>query len=101
MRPSFALDEALQALGSNLKNARLRRRLPQAVVAERAGISLNTLSKIEKGDPGVSLGNVASVIHALGLIDALSSLASSENDPTGLLLEERRLPRRIRARKGE
>lgn len=99
MRPSFALEEALRVLGSNLKNARLRRRLPQSVVAERAGISLNTLSKIEKGDAGVSIGNVASVLHALGLTDAISSLASSENDPTGLLLEERRLPQRIRSSK--
>ena len=50
MRPSFALDEALKTW-SQLKNARLPPRLPPTVIAERAGISLNTLSKIENGDP--------------------------------------------------
>ena len=100
MRPSFALDEALKTLGLNLKNARLRRALPQSVIAERAGISLNTLSKIENGDPGVSIGNVASVVHALGLTSAISTLAS-ENDPIGLANEARYLPRRVRAKKSE
>lgn len=101
MRPSFALDEALKTLGLNLKNARLRRALPQSVIAERAGISLNTLSKIENGDPGVSIGNVASVVHALGITSAISTLASSENDPIGLANEARYLPRRVRAKKSE
>ena len=41
MRPSLAVETSLKALGSNLKIARLRRRLPQSQVAERAGISLN------------------------------------------------------------
>ena len=46
MRPSLAVETSLKALGSNLKIARLRRRLPQSQVAERAGISLNTLAKV-------------------------------------------------------
>ena len=46
MRPSIAVEESVIQLGSNLRSARLRRRLPQSVVADRAGISLNTLSKI-------------------------------------------------------
>ena len=50
MRPSIAVEESVIQLGSNLRSARLRRRLPQSVVADRAGISLNTLSKIENGD---------------------------------------------------
>ncbi len=31
MRPSFAVEESIRLLGTNLKAARLRRRLPQAV----------------------------------------------------------------------
>ena len=37
MRPSLAVETSLKALGANLKIARLRRRLPQSQVAERAG----------------------------------------------------------------
>lgn len=98
MRPSFAVEESVAGLGANLRSARLRRRLPQSLVAQRAGISLNTLSKIENGDCGVSIGNVAAVLHALGLADTLGSVAQAADDTAGLLLEERRLPRRARVR---
>ncbi len=101
MRPSFAVEEAVQLLGSNLKAARLRRRLPQSVIAERSGVSINTLSKLENGDCGVTIGNVAAVMNALGLLGMVSELASSEQDRTGLMLEERRLPQRVRRRKTE
>lgn len=101
MRPSFAVEEAVQLLGSNLKAARLRRRLPQSIIAERSGVSINTLSKLENGDCGVTIGNVAAVMNALGLLGMVSELASSEQDRTGLMLEERRLPQRVRRRKTE
>ncbi len=99
MRHSFAVEEALIALGQNLKAARIRRRLTQAIVAERSGISLNTLSKIEKGDPGIAMANVASVINALGLIQNLSDLCSYDQDSVGMLMEEKNLPQRVRQKK--
>lgn len=99
MRPSFAVEESIRQLGANLKSARLRRRLPQAVVAERAGISLNTLSKLENGDCGIAIGNVAAVMQALGFGTPFSSIATAADDETGLLMEERRLPQRIRQSK--
>lgn len=101
MRPSFAVEESIRTLGINLRTARLRRRLPQSVVAERSGISLNTLSKIENGDCGVAIGNVASVLQALGLGTPFSDVASAGLDETGLLLEERRLPQRARRSKSK
>ena len=102
MRPSFAVEESVRTLGANLKAARLRRRLPQSVVAERAGISLNTLSKLENGDCGIAIGNVASVLQALGLGTPFSDVvACSGDDETGLMLEARRLPRRARQPKKE
>ena len=100
MRPSFAVEESVRTLGANLKAARLRRRLPQSVVAERAGISLNTLSKLENGDCGIAIGNVASVLQALGLGTPFSDVAAA-GDETGLMLEARRLPRRARQPKKE
>ena len=99
MRPSIAVEDALLQLGSNIRGARLRRRLPQSVVAERSGISLNTLSKIENGDAGVAIGNIAAVLNALGLLPLLSSLAEPAEDEAGLLLSEKRLPQRIRLKK--
>ena len=86
----------LKRLGADLKIARLRRRLRMVTIAERAGISRETLAKIQKGDPGVSMGNYASVIFALGFSTTWMNLADIANDKTGQALDEERIPRRAR-----
>lgn len=87
---------ALRKLGQDIRDARLRRRIPTTVMAERASISRTTLNKVEKGDPGVALGNYANVLFVLGLAERLSDLADVRTDTLGLALEEERLPQRIR-----
>ena len=90
------LARALRKLGRDLRDARRRRRIPVAILAERASISRTTLNKVEKGDAGVAMGNYAGVLFALGLVDRLSDLADPRNDTVGLRLEEEHLPERIR-----
>ncbi len=87
---------ALRKLGHDIRDARRRRRIPSAILAERASMSRTTLSKVEKGDPGVSLGNYATVLFALGMADRLADVADPRSDTVGLQLEEERLPERIR-----
>lgn len=87
---------ALRKLGQDIHDARRRRRIPTAVMAERASISRTTLNKIEKGDPGVLLGNYANVLFVLGMVERLGDLADVRTDAVGLQLEEERLPQRIR-----
>jgi hypothetical protein len=87
---------ALRKLGRDIRDARLRRRIPVAVAAERASISRMTLHKVEKGDPGVGLGIYATVLFVLGLVERLTDLADVRHDATGLQLEEEQLPQRIR-----
>lgn len=87
---------ALRKLGSDIRDARRRRRIPVAVMAERASISRTTLYKVEKGDPGVSLGSYATVLFVLGLVERLGELADVRHDAVGLELDEERLPQRIR-----
>jgi len=88
----------LRKLGADIRNARLRRRIPVAVMAQRAFISRTTLVKVEKGDPGVAMGTYAAILFALGMIDKLRELASAKSDEIGLVLEEERLPKRIEIR---
>ena len=92
---------ALRKLGSDLRDARLRRRLSTTVVAERAFLNRKTLRKIELGDAGVSMGAYASVLFVLGMTDRLADVADARFDRTGLTLEEKRLPKRIRMSKKE
>ncbi len=90
--------QALAKLGSDLKNARRRRRVPMAYAAYCAGISRSTLHKMERGDPGVSLGMLASVLSGYGMVERLERLVDARWDSTGLALEEDGMPRRIRGR---
>ena len=91
---------ALRKVGTDIRDARRRRRIPTAVMAERALISRMTLNKVEKGDPGVSLGIYATVLFVLGMTDRLAELADARHDAVGLSLEEERLPQRIRIPSG-
>src|ERR1035438_2557741 len=87
---------ALRKLGRDIRDARRRRRIPAEIAAERASISRTTLVKIEKGEPGVAIGNYAVVLFVLGMTDRLADLADPRNDAVGLQLEEEHLPQRIR-----
>ncbi|MEA1968256.1 MAG: helix-turn-helix transcriptional regulator [Thermodesulfobacteriota bacterium] len=92
----ISVQSGLKKLGQNLKKARLRRRLKMSVIADRAGISRETLSKIQKGSPGVSMGKYAAVIFAIGLGIDWMNLADIEKDAMGQMLDEERVPRRAR-----
>jgi len=86
----------LRKLGRDIRDARLRRRIPVEIMSERTSMARGTLSKIENGDPGVSLGKYESVLHALGLVVRLGDVADAAEDKTGLQVEEEQLPTRIR-----
>ncbi len=59
--------EAAQLLGSQIALARRERRWSMRELAERAGITLPTLSKVERGDPTVSLGVAFEVATLVGV----------------------------------
>lgn len=87
---------ALRKLGGDIRDARRRRRIPTQVMAERASVSRTTLLKVEKGDPGVSIGTFVTVLFVLGLVDRLSELADPRYDQVGQDLADEWLPKRIR-----
>ena len=88
-------ERVLRKLGQDLKDARRRRRIPMAIMAERAMIGRSTLARVEKGSPEVSMGIYVTILFLLGLEQKLSDLADIRVDEVGLDLEEERLPQRI------
>lgn len=90
---------ALRKLGGDIRDARRRRRIPSAVMAERAMLSRGTLIKVEKGDSTVSMGAFATVLYILGMTERLAEVADTRSDVVGLLLDEEKLPQRIRSKK--
>ena len=98
-RPPAAVTRSLRKLGVDLHEARRRRRLPMAIVAERAFTSRSTLQRVEAGDTSVSIGIYAAVLQALGLLDGLGDLADIRNDKVGQTLMAAALPKRARIRR--
>jgi len=88
---------SLAKLGADISAARRRRRISVELMAERAFVGRNTITRVEKGDPRVSMGIYATVLFVLGFAETLSDLADVASDRIGLDLEEERLPERVRA----
>ena len=97
--PPAAARRALRELGADVREARLRRRLPMGIVAARAFTSRATLQRIEQGDPRVSIGIYAAVLHSLGLLEGLRRTAHVSNDEVGQTLAAADLPARARLRR--
>jgi transcriptional regulator with XRE-family HTH domain len=87
----------LDGFGAHLKLARLRRKFSAETVAQRAGITRRTLSKVEQGDPAVALGVYARVMQALRLEDDLALLA--KDDELGRKMQDAGIIAKLRAPK--
>jgi transcriptional regulator with XRE-family HTH domain len=85
----------LKKLGADLADARKRRRIATATMAERARVSRPTLARLERGDATVSLGIFATVLFVLGMQDRLADLVDAAQDRLGLDLQTELLPKRI------
>lgn len=88
----------LKLVGEQIKLARLRREIPVEMVAELAGVSRATVWKVENGDPSVSMGNYAAVLHGIGGMDK-DLLLIAKDDVMGRTFQDLRLKTRKRAPK--
>lgn len=96
---SPALGRSIKKLGDDVSRARRRRRLTLASLAERSGVSVSTLKRLEGGDAGVALENLARVMQVFGELDRLAQLLDSGADELGILLMDEQLPKRVRQRR--
>lgn len=87
-----ALANQLQLVGEQIMLARKRRHLSMQDIAERATVTRLTVSKVERGDPKVSMGIYARVLFALSLEKDLSQLAA--DDALGRQLQDAELLRK-------
>ena len=94
-----AVGEIIVRIGERVRLARTRRGITQSEMAERMFVTRKTLSRLEKGEPGVSQGVLASALWVLGLDSELQALADPERDVVGLRREQLRNPQRVRRAK--
>jgi transcriptional regulator with XRE-family HTH domain len=88
-------ERILQALGENIRLARLRRDLSSAQVAERADVARTTLVRLEHGDDGISLASLLKILFVLGLEADLEAV--SRDDAMGRRLQDLGLLERKRS----
>jgi transcriptional regulator with XRE-family HTH domain len=91
---------ALRKLGHDLALARRKRGISTQDMASRLFVSRDTLWRLERGDPGVAMGTLATAVFIFRLQDGLANLAAPSQDQVALSLDESRLPKRIRRAKG-
>jgi hypothetical protein len=84
-----ATAQALRGLGENLAIARVRRRESQRTWAKRLGTSVPTLIRMERGDPGVSVGIYATALWLMGRVASLPGIADPAADKGALESEVR------------
>ena len=90
-----ALTQQLQLMGEQIMLARKRRHLSMQDIADRATVTRLSVSKVEHGDPTVSMGIYARVLYALNLEKDLSLLAA--DDALGRQLQDAELLRNGRS----
>jgi transcriptional regulator with XRE-family HTH domain len=92
-----AVSRSLVTIGAHLGTWRRLNQLTAAQVADRAGIGLNTVLRLERGE-GATLENLLRVARALGVLDQLTTAIDPYATDVGRLRAEHALPRRVRHR---
>jgi transcriptional regulator with XRE-family HTH domain len=84
-------------VGADIATARRRRKLPQRLMAARMLVSIQTLQRLEAGDPTVGLAVLASALFVLGMTQRLERLLAPDTDQVGMREDMARLPRNVHA----
>jgi transcriptional regulator with XRE-family HTH domain len=85
----------VKKLGATLARLRIARGMKQDQAALRAGLSRNTAYRLEKGDPGIAMGQVLRYLEAIVPGKTLLELLS-ETDPALAALSVKEQRRRVR-----
>ncbi|UXH78491.1 helix-turn-helix domain-containing protein [Roseateles amylovorans] len=92
--PHHLIDEAVR-IGAKVARLRVARGMKQTEAALRAGISRNTAYRIERGDPGLAMGQLLRYVDAIASGTTLLHLLT-EDDPA--LTRQQRHEQRQRVR---
>ncbi len=102
MNPTpIAVARAARTIGADVAAWRKLRGLTSAQVADRAGISRETVSRLEAGSGSVSLENVLRVARALGIMDGVVRAFDPYESDVGRLRADQSLPQRVRRGRNE
>lgn len=95
------VQQAILTLGGQITLARKRRRLTMSEMASRMFVTRKTLSRLEKGEGGVTMTVLGAALWVLGMDRQLLNIADPAQDAAGIFMETRRMSKRIRHRKSD
>jgi transcriptional regulator with XRE-family HTH domain len=96
---SLSNSEIIIELSRRIKNHRIKKRLTQQELANRAGVSLFTVAQIEKGN-SVSFSTLIAILRVLRLLENLEMLFPEiELSPIEMMKLQGKIPKRIRRKK--
>lgn len=84
--------EVIESIALVIKNKRLASRLRQSDLAERVGVSVSTIRKIEAGDRSVELGTMLHVLWQLGIVKDVIAVDRALSQRPELSARRVRLP---------
>jgi transcriptional regulator with XRE-family HTH domain len=94
--PPYSVERALERVGSNLRLARIRRKLTVEEVAEKIGTGRRAVTDAENGKASTGVGVYAALLWVYGLLSPFEELADPLKDQEGLALASRTGNRRAR-----
>jgi DNA-binding XRE family transcriptional regulator len=90
---------ALRHVADDVATWRKLRGLTQAQLADRSGVSRDTIGRLEGGDGGVSVENLLRLLRALGILDSVPRALDPYETDVGRLRSDEQLPQRVRPRR--
>ena len=93
---SFKTQQAAEDIGQQLAAWRKLRGLTAQQVAERAGVTRQTVSRVERGDLAVGMGVFLNVCRALGILQSVVDATDPYETPFGRARSDQSLPKRVR-----
>ncbi len=102
IEPILSDDMLLGELGARVAHARLERNLTQTQLADQAGVSKNTVQRLEQGGVAVQLSGFLRICRVLGLLDRFDALIpEAKPSPMELLQMKGKMRRRASSRKSQ
>ena len=97
-RPTSAKTKlATRQIGENISTWRKLYGLTSQQLADKAAVSRSTISRLENGDPTVSLETFLNVCKALNSLDAVVEATDPYETEYGRIRADQALPQRVRS----
>ena len=95
-RISPVIAKSSEHIGNHLSTWRRIEGITARELAERAGVSVDTIRRLEHGDPSVGLGKVLAVSRVVGILSQVEESFDPASTERGRLRLQESVPKRVR-----